>query len=206
MAMAIYELDIDKLYRLNYFSFSMIKGSLLILFLFFQRIFPTKLKTYPQYIKLFNLLIFLFFTILIQVHLNFCPSEAIINLVMEQNLTILIVSYNGLFIYSQIFYNLVIYIIIFCINIGINYANGLIVKYLIFSIITCITTFAFIVIRYYIKTLSYLENKQETENLKRKEKLLFNLMPPHVLQNLKEDIPVADDLESVTLLFAGIYF
>ena len=28
-------------------------------------------------------------------------------------------------------------------------------------------------------------------------------MPPHVVQNLKEDIPVADDLESVTLLFAG---
>jgi hypothetical protein len=53
--------------------------------------------------------------------------------------------------------------------------------------------------------LSYLENKQETENLKRKEKLLFNLMPPHVLQNLKEDIPVADDLENVTLLFAGNY-
>ena len=92
---------------------------------------------------------------------------------------------------------------IFCINIGVNYSNPLVVKYQIFSIIINLVTFTFIVIRYYINTLSYLENKQETENLKRKEKLLFNLMPPHVLQNLKEDIPVADDLEYVTLLFAG---
>ncbi len=38
------------------------------------------------------------------------------------------------------------------------------------------------------------------------EELLFNLMPPHVVQNLKEDIPVVDVLKdnNVTFLFADI--
>ena len=34
--------------------------------------------------------------------------------------------------------------------------------------------------------------------------MLFNLMPLHVVQNMKDDIPVADVLDSVTLLFADI--
>ena len=46
-------------------------------------------------------------------------------------------------------------------------------------------------------------NKQKNDLLQSVEDLLFNLMPPHVLQNLKEDIPVADVLNNVTLLFAG---
>lgn len=46
-------------------------------------------------------------------------------------------------------------------------------------------------------------NKIKTDDLNQKENLLFNLMPSIVVQNLKEDIPVADELDGVTLLFAG---
>ena len=52
--------------------------------------------------------------------------------------------------------------------------------------------------------MQYLKNKSEGENLKRIEELLFNLMPQHVVQNLKEDIPVADVLYNVTILFSDI--
>ena len=52
---------------------------------------------------------------------------------------------------------------------------------------------------------SYLKNINESQNLKKIEELLFNLMPQHVVLNLKEDIPVADVLDNVTLLFAGNY-
>ena len=48
-------------------------------------------------------------------------------------------------------------------------------------------------------------NKHKNDLLQTVEDLLFNLMPPHVVQNLKEDIPVADVLNNVTLLFAGNY-
>ena len=49
-------------------------------------------------------------------------------------------------------------------------------------------------------------NKHKNDLLQTVEDLLFNLMPPHVVQNLKEDIPVADVLHNVTLLFAGIIY
>jgi len=44
-----------------------------------------------------------------------------------------------------------------------------------------------------------------TKEEKKVEELLFNLMPPHVVQNLKEDIPVVDVLnDNITFLFADI--
>ena len=45
--------------------------------------------------------------------------------------------------------------------------------------------------------------KNNENNLKKIDDLLFNLMPPPVVQNLKEDITVADVIHDVTMLFAG---
>jgi hypothetical protein len=59
--------------------------------------------------------------------------------------------------------------------------------------------------REYISTFDYIVNKNKNDDLQQNEDLLFNLMPPHVVQNLKEDIPVADVLNNVTMLFAGRY-
>ena len=50
----------------------------------------------------------------------------------------------------------------------------------------------------------FLKNQEESKALNEKEKMLFNLMPLHVVQNMKDDIPVADVLDNVTLLFADI--
>jgi class 3 adenylate cyclase len=206
IAIALFNLASDYQYQGLLFLLALFKGLMLLLLTYFINYYPDQLKTNKVFIKGCNFSIFLCFTILIQIHLNYVKEYAIINLIMEQNITTLVVSYNGLLNYRQIFYNLILYIVIFAINIGINYSRVMVIKYLIFAICICVITFIFIVVRYYIATQSYLDNKSESENLKRIEKLLFNLMPPHVVQNLKEDIPVADNLEYVTLLFAGIIF
>jgi hypothetical protein len=88
---------------------------------------------------------------------------------------------------------------------GFAHNNFIIVKYNVYSILLCIFNFIFIVIREFISTKEYLKNKIESDKLKEIEILLYNLMPQHVFQNLKEDIPVADELDNVTLLFTGIF-
>jgi class 3 adenylate cyclase len=205
ISIALFNLAADYQYAGILFLFALCKGVLLVTLLYFINYYDDKIKQNHDFIQRANFLIFLGFTLLIQIHLNFVKEYAIINLIMEQNITTLVVSYNGLLTYRQIFANLIVYIILFGVNIGINYSKAVIVKYLVFAICICIITFIFIIVRYYIATQGYLDNKVESENLRRIEKLLFNLMPPHVVQNLKEDIPVADNLEYVTLLFAGSF-
>ena len=48
--------------------------------------------------------------------------------------------------------------------------------------------------------LEILSNKEIKEN----EDLLVQLIPPHVLENLKDDVVVTDKLHSVTLIYADI--
>ncbi len=149
-------------------------------------------------------LLYLFMTIIILVQMNFVIHQSFcLNLSLEQNFTTLMVSCNGFLDYSTIFLNLILYIVFFCINIGINNSYMTMIKYHVFMIMICIFIYVFISIRYYIATFNYLKNLNESENLKTIENLLFNLMPQHVVLNLKEDIPVADVLEDVTMLFAG---
>jgi hypothetical protein len=74
---------------------------------------------------------------------------------------------------------------------------------MIFTIFISLVVILFLVVREYISTYDYIMNKQKNDLLQSVEDLLFNLMPPHVVQNLKEDIPVADVLNNVTMLFAG---
>ena len=64
--------------------------------------------------------------------------------------------------------------------------------------------YVFHLFREYFGTIEYVENKQHSEELKAREKLLFNLMPPHVVQHLKEDIPVVDEMFDVTMLYTDI--
>ena len=80
------------------------------------------------------------------------------------------------------------------------------IKYNTFSIIICISIYTFQIIREYINSLEYLNEKQFGNEVKKIEDLLFNLMPPHVVQNLKEDLPVVDVFNdnNITYLFADI--
>lgn len=188
----------------NYFT--IFKISVILLIMVFSHLSPTFVfkQNKPNLIKSIIFTLYLSMTILILVQTNFTINEIFsLNLSLEQNLTTLVVSCNGFFGYSTIFYNLILYIIFFCINIGINNASITLVKYNVYMIMVCFIIYIFILIRYYIATFDYLKNLNESENLKTIENLLFNLMPQHVVLNLKEDIPVADVLEDVTMLFAG---
>jgi hypothetical protein len=168
-------------------------------------------KSIYKYYKLKNLQFFIwlicfFITIIITIQINLITADYIsLNLSLEQIFTTLFVSSNGILTYKYIVYNFGLYIIIFIVNIFINLDRMIVIKYYIFMIIICIILFLFLVVRYYKATGSYLKNFNESQNLKKIEELLFNLMPQHVVLNLKEDIPVADVLDNVTLLFAGNY-
>ena len=190
-----------------YFVFIIIKTLLILILLFFSHMSSSIIQYYnrPGLIQAIIWFIYLCLTILIQVQINYVINELFcLNLCLEQNLTTLVVSFNGFLHYQVLFYNFILYIVIFSINASINNHSIAIIKYNVFNIVMCIIIFIFLVIRYYISTLDYLKNLSESENLKKIENLLYNLMPQHVVLNLKEDIPVADVLEEVTMLFAGI--
>jgi hypothetical protein len=204
MAIGLYNIGHnDTLNNNNNYEFIIVKAILLLLLtIITNRVL--KLKAKMNHLRMLIMSIYLAFTITIQVHMNFVPNYMLINLIMEQNLTLIIVSYSGVLLYIQTVLNLGVHILIFIINIAVNSTNPLFVKYLVFEITICLIIFIFLVIRQYIGTLEYLKNKCESENLKTIEELLFNLMPQHVVQNLKEDIPVADVLYNVTILFSDI--
>ena len=91
---------------------------------------------------------------------------------------------------------------ILCIVIGND--EVLLIRYSVSSIIISFLYFGLYVFREYIGTIEYLENATQAEELLSREKLLANLMPPHVVQHLKEDIPVCDELFDITILYTDI--
>ena len=196
-------IDSDKNYNNIFTILKVIVVFFIMLFSHFSPTFVFNQKR-PNLIKFIIWSLYLFMTILILVQSNYLINETFsLNLSLEQNLTTLVVSCNGFFGYSTIFYNLILYVVFFCVNIGVNYSSIILIKYNVYMILICFIIYMFILIRIYIATLDYLKNLNESENLKLIENLLFNLMPQHVVLNLKEDIPVADVLEDVTMLFAG---
>lgn len=200
------DIDIENNYNK---IFTILKMIVIFFIMLFSHLSPTFVfnQNLPNLIKFIVWSLYLSMTILIQVQTNFLINETFsLNLSLEQNLTTMVVSCNGFFGYSTVFYNLILYVVFFCVNIGVNNASIVMIKYHVYMIIVCFVIYMFILIRYYMATLDYLKNLNESENLKTIENLLFNLMPQHVVLNLKEDIPVADVLEDVTMLFAGIKY
>jgi class 3 adenylate cyclase len=208
MLIAIYNLSEYNSIDPNYVNILIFSKIILIIFLIiiahFNKMINKHHKNYN--FQLFIWLICFFITIIITIQINLITADYIsLNLSLEQIFTFLFVSSNGILIYKFIVYNYALYIIIFMINIFINLNKMIIIKYYIYMIIICLIMLVFLVVRYYKATGSYLKNINESQNLKKIEELLFNLMPQHVVLNLKEDIPVADVLDNVTLLFAGNY-
>lgn len=190
-----------------HFVFTILKIFLIVNIILFSHMssnFVSDENNKNYIMKLIIWILYLFMTILILFEMNNVINDNfILNLSIEQIFTTLIISFNGFLSYWGIFYNLVLYVIFFVINAIVNRGSLLMIKYNIFMILISLIIYCFILFRYYISTLNYLKNLSESENLKKIENLLFNLMPQHVVLNLKEDIPVADVLEDVTMLFAG---
>lgn len=162
------------------------------------------IKTYYTLLSWLNLSVFLALTIINAAQMNDSSEEFLINLAMEELLIILAVNLNGLLTYYQSFWNLLIYIVIFLVNLLVNHDDHLMVKYNVILILFSIILFALTLIKYYYSTFDFLLNQTSSKALENREKMLFNLMPLHVVQNMKDDVPVADVLDNVTMLFADI--
>lgn len=144
------------------------------------------------------------FIILLQVQFNIYSKEFFIFLTIEQNFTIVAAFFNCIINYMQTFFLMILFIVSFCVCIAVGHDEQLIVRYSICSILISLLFFGYYLFREYIGTIEYVENKMQSEELKNRERLLFNLMPPHVVQYLKEDIPVVDELFDVTMLYTDI--
>jgi class 3 adenylate cyclase len=123
---------------------------------------------------------------------------------VEEIVVLTAIEASGILNYLQITINLFIHIIIYIIDIVTNLNHGLIRKYNIILIVISVIKLIYLSLLYFDMTTIFIANQKENKTLVDTEKMLFNLMPLHVVQNMKDDIPVADVLENVTLLFADI--
>ena len=162
------------------------------------------MESIPHFMPYIQSLLLILYTIINTVAQNEISEEYLLTWVVEEIVTITVIGASGLIHYKLMSLNFLCYIIIFLANIFCNLKNHLIIKYNVFLILLVIFKQIFIILSYFNLTLNFLRNTIESKSLQDTEKMLFNLMPLHVVQNMKDDIPVADVLDNVTLLFADI--
>ena len=162
------------------------------------------IHNYSLALSWMNFAVYLSLTITNQIQLNDCSKKFYINYTLEEVTTIIAMCLNGMLSYTQITLSLSVHIIIFIVNIVLNKNEHLIIKYNIMLIYECIVLYILTFTKCYYSSFDFLLNQKQAKNLVDTEKMLFNLMPLHVVQNMKDDIPVADVIDNVTLLFADI--
>ena len=178
---------------------------LFLIFLGFL-IFQSKklIKNNKQFFEYCLIINYLGNLIIQQIKINVLPNQFWLESVLEQNLIILVIGFNVIIDYKKIFISLFLSMIILSMNIIGNRHNDLIITYYTLSLIINIAVLIFVILREYIGTFDYIKNQQVTEELIKAKKLLFNLMPPHVVISLKEDRTVADVIDNVTILYTDI--
>lgn len=139
-----------------------------------------------------------------QIKMSILPREFSLQIATEQNFIIIIMGLNFMIEYKKQIFCCVLSMMIFSMNLIGNKKDYLIIKYSAFSICISLCIFIFIILKEYIGTFDYVKNQQVTTELLEAEKLLFNLMPPHVVISLKEDRTVADVINDVTILYTDI--
>lgn len=153
---------------------------------------------------------YLAFIIILQVQFKIYDIKYLIFIEIEQNLTVISALFNGVLSHLSITVSSLLYIIAFAITAGIgnSISHDLNINYtIIYSIVSIflvILFYIFHLFREYLGSFEFLENKKHIEELKDREKLLFNLMPPTVVQRLKDDMPVIDDFDHITILYTDI--
>ena len=162
------------------------------------------IQSYPQQFPYLIMIIYLGLSITEQVAFNVISDQYSLNFLVQQILILTSLETCGILNYYQLSYNFQAYILIFVINCIINRNDHRIKKACIFLIVLVIIKYIYMLITYFNLTIHFIVNQEESKSLNEKEKMLFNLMPLHVVQNMKDDIPVADVLDNVTLLFADI--
>ena len=188
----------------DYLPYLIIKTILMLLLLIFIFLTDKLLINFPIIMFIYFTLVYLGLTINNVIFNNEINSYNLLNMAVEEIVILTGIEACGILNYLQITINIVLHIAVYIVDIITNRDVLLIRKYNIFLILISVIKLIYILTLYYDMTTIFLANQKESKTLVDTEKMLFNLMPLHVVQNMKDDIPVADVLESVTLLFADI--
>ena len=188
----------------DYSKYLSAKTAIILVLIIYVFLTDKLVETFPKMKFIFLTLTYLAISINNMIFNEKLNSFNLINMTVEEIVILTAIESSSIFNYLELTINIGLHIIIYIVDIITNRKNENIRNYNIFLIVIAIIKIINTITLYYDMTTIFLANQKESKELVDNEKMLFNLMPLHVVQNMKDDIPVADVLENVTLLFADI--
>ena len=188
----------------DYLPYLSAKTAIILILILFVFLTDKLVETFPKIKFILLTLTYLALSINNMIYNDRINTFNLINMTVEEIVILTAIESCSILNYLELCINISLHIIIYIVDIITNRENKYIRNYNIFLIIIAIIKIINIITLYYDMTTIFLANQKESKTLVDTEKMLFNLMPLHVVQNMKDDIPVADVLENVTLLFADI--
>ena len=188
----------------DYLPYLSAKTAIILILILFVFLTDKLVETFPKIKFILLTLTYLALSINNMIYNDRINTFNLINMTVEEIVILTAIESCSILNYLGLCINISLHIIIYIVDIITNRENKYIRNYNIFLIVIAIIKIINIITLYYDMTTIFLANQKESKTLVDTEKMLFNLMPLHVVQNMKDDIPVADVLENVTLLFADI--
>ena len=188
----------------DYLPYLSAKTAIILILILFVFLTDKLVETFPKIKFILLTLTYLALSINNMIYNDRINTFNLINMTVEEIVILTAIESCSILNYLELCINISLHIIIYIVDIITNRENKYIRNYNIFLIVIAIIKIINIITLYYDMTTIFLANQKESKTLVDTEKMLFNLMPLHVVQNMKDDIPVADVLENVTLLFADI--
>ena len=188
----------------DYLPYLSAKTAIILILILFIFLTDKLVETFPKIKFILLTLTYLALSINNMIYNDRINTFNLINMTVEEIVILTAIESCSILNYLELCINISLHIIIYIVDIITNRENKYIRNYNIFLIVIAIIKIINIITLYYDMTTIFLANQKESKTLVDTEKMLFNLMPLHVVQNMKDDIPVADVLENVTLLFADI--
>ena len=188
----------------DYLPYLSAKTAIILILILFVFLTDKLVETFPKIKFILPTLTYLALSINNMIYNDRINTFNLINMTVEEIVILTAIESCSILNYLGLCINISLHIIIYIVDIITNRENKFIRNYNIFLIVIAIIKIINIITLYYDMTTIFLANQKESKTLVDTEKMLFNLMPLHVVQNMKDDIPVADVLENVTLLFADI--
>ena len=188
----------------DYFPYLSVKSSLVLMVILFVFLTDKLVQSFPKLKFILLTVTYLLISINNMLYNEKLNRFNLINITVEETVILTAIESCSILNHLELIINIFLHIIIYIIDIVTNQDNFHIRNYSIFLITIAVIKLINIITLYFDMITILVVNRKESKTLMMKEKILFNLMPIHVIQNMKDDIPVADVLENVTLLFSDI--
>ena len=187
-----------------YFSYLSIKSAIVLMLIIFIFLTDKLVETFPKINFILLTLTYLSISYVNMFYNEKLNTFNLLNITVEEIVILTAIESCSILNYLELIINILLHIVIYIIDIVTNKQNVRIRDYNIFLITIAVIKLINIITSYYDTTKIFITSQKESKALKDTEKTLFNLLPLHVVQNMKDDIPVADVLENTTLLYADI--